>query len=313
MEIKYQPYRMGGSALISALFIMTLIAIIATSLISKVQLSIYRTSLIIKHDQLTLAADAALFWAVDRLLDSKQEYKAIDNNGKIIDYPKKLETIYPQVKIRSALYDLQAKFNLNNLQDTNYRPTFYGILEQVLPALDANAKKKIVDATTNFISYTYQTENGLDSWFNLYLKSNPAYYPSHQPMQNSSEFRLVFGVTAKIYQAMLPYITALPEVTPINLLTAPRELLKCLGHGLNEVQVNEIIKLRKQKKPAELFAILPQLAEKYAINATQITLESMYFIVITTTSIDDMTFTSYTVLKRMKDNHGKVSIKRVRI
>ncbi|MFZ4077782.1 MAG: type II secretion system minor pseudopilin GspK, partial [Legionellaceae bacterium] len=52
-----------GSALISALFLMTLVAIGATAMSSRLQLDIYRTRLILTSDALSLASEAVTFWA----------------------------------------------------------------------------------------------------------------------------------------------------------------------------------------------------------------------------------------------------------
>jgi len=126
-------------------------------------------------------------------------------------------------------------------------------------------------------------------------------------MQNISEFRLVYGVTAKLYQAMQPYITALPEVTAININTASKTVLKCLGNGLNELQVNDLLDAREEKGITELAKINPIL-KTLNVPAEQITFESNYFLSVATTSIDDSRLTVYTVMKRSKNKKNEVSV-----
>jgi general secretion pathway protein K len=58
---------MNGSALISALFIMTLIAIAATAMTLRLQLDIYRTRLLLTTNKQHYAAQFATFWAIDTL------------------------------------------------------------------------------------------------------------------------------------------------------------------------------------------------------------------------------------------------------
>ncbi len=127
-------------------------------------------------------------------------------------------------------------------------------------------------------------------------------------MQNISEFRTVFGVHAALYEALLPNITVLPEVTPINLNTAPPALLMSLGDGLKKNDANELIKIR-DKKEIKNMAEFDQILNKFNIPQAEITLISNYFLSIATTTIDDMTLQSYTVFKRDKDKTGKLSIK----
>lgn len=62
---------MKGSALLTALFIMTLVAIVATAMSTKVQLDIYRTRLILTHDKLYFASQAVTFWSMGQLADKK--------------------------------------------------------------------------------------------------------------------------------------------------------------------------------------------------------------------------------------------------
>ena len=57
----------NGSALLSALFIMTLIAIAATAMSTRLQLDIYQTRMTINSDKLYLASDVVKFWAMEQL------------------------------------------------------------------------------------------------------------------------------------------------------------------------------------------------------------------------------------------------------
>jgi general secretion pathway protein K len=62
-----------GSALISALFIMTLVAIAATAMSTRLQLDIYRTRLTLITDKLYLASQYVTFWAMSELTYSKKK------------------------------------------------------------------------------------------------------------------------------------------------------------------------------------------------------------------------------------------------
>ncbi len=98
-----------GSALLSALFIMTLVAIAATAMSTRLQLDIYRTSLMLNSDKLYLASQAVSNWAMDMLSTKKNFYKALHDNGEVAIFPSSLQNIYPDVIIKGNLYDLQAR------------------------------------------------------------------------------------------------------------------------------------------------------------------------------------------------------------
>lgn len=296
-----------GSALITALFIMTLVAIVATAMSTRLQLDIYRTRLTQNSDRLYLASQAVTFWAMDRLMDENQPLISLDQSGKILNFPEKLQNVYPGAITTGSLYDLQAKFNLNDVTDKTYLPVFYGLLTQALPNLDPQEHKLILDATVNWIVGSTAASTGHDEWFDRYSKQKPVYFPGYQLMQSVSEFRTVLGVNAALYQALLPSITVLPEVTPININTAPLALLMSLGDGLSKHDANELIKIRNKKEITNMADFDP-IIDKFNIPKAEITLSSNYFLSIATTTIDGITLLNYTVIKRSKDQNGKVSI-----
>ncbi|AHE67167.1 general secretion pathway protein K [Legionella oakridgensis ATCC 33761 = DSM 21215] len=240
MQDKSSPQ--SGSALLSALFIMTLVAIAATAMSTRLQLDIYRTRLTITSDKLHLASQAVTFWAMDKL--SKKETILLPIEG--LKFPQEFATIYPQLVTKGRLYDLQARFNLNNLQDAKHQASFYRLLEILLKKTSDAQRKTIVRATQNWIT-PYRPDSGHDEFQAFYLQQNPPYLPSHQLMKSVSEFRLLHGVDSQIYQTLSPYVIALPETTPININTAPLPVLMTLGNGLNQSQVNEIIQARGEE------------------------------------------------------------------
>lgn len=292
-----------GSALLSALFIMTLVAIAATAMTTRLQLDIYRTRLTINSDKLYLASQIVAFWAMSELNDNKQFIQA-DAHGKIADLPSKLANLYPNTQIRGELYDLQARFNINNLVDKKFQSSFVKLLTSKPADLDPNQAKIITLDTISWLSI-YQPSLNNSELFSYYLKQKPPYYPSQQLMQHVSEFRLVRGVTAKLYQSLFDYLTALPETTAININTAAKPILMTLGNGLNEEQLSELMKVREKKGISDLKTINP-LLQKLNIRGEQITIESQYFMSVAYATADDLSLSTYTILKRTKDKQGKV-------
>jgi len=291
-----------GSALLSALFIMTLVAIAATAMSMRLQLDIYRTRLTITSNKLYLASQAVTFWAMDSLGEQDKRFMTSGAGGKLADFPKQLQSIYPDVLITGGLYDLQARFNLNNLQDKKFQPVFLRLLENSLTQSKATTRQLLVKATQHWVS-PHQPEQGEDQFLAYYLQQKPQYLPGFQPMHSVSEFRLIRGVTAEIYQELLPNITTLPEKTTININTAPKILLRTLGNGLTESQVNELIEARGKKGIATLNET-SLLLQKLGVPKTQITLESQYFLSIAVTATNDLSLTNYTIIKRTKNKTG---------
>ena len=291
-----------GSALLSALFLMTLVAIAATAMSTRLQLDIYRTRLFIQSDKLSLASQAVGYWAMASLASPKTKLRLLDSEGRVLNYPNSLKNIYPGVKIQGSLYDLQGRFNLNNLQNKSFQPMFLRLLKNNVKKADMKALQYIVNATENWVS-PYQPARGQDAFMTYYYQQKPPYMPGYQPMLSVSEFRTVAGVNAPIYEALLPMITALPTVTPINLNTVSPSLLRILGNGLNNEQTEAIIEMRQEKgqlEPKDLVL----LSSKYNIPIDQISIQSDYYLSVSIVTSAEFTLKHYTVLHRVKDRKG---------
>lgn len=289
-----------GSALLSALFLMTLVAIAATAMSMRLQLDIYRTNLSLQSDKLYLSTEAVSFWAIGELLDANKHFTASDDQGKVANFPKQMAGLSPGIQIRGALYDLQGKFNLNNLTDQNYYPLFLRLINGLGTKLPVNDQEKIVIATRQWVS-PYSPGRGSDAFINYYWQQKPPYYPSNQLLQSVSEFRLVLGVSAKIYEIAIPYIVVLPDTTPININTAPKKVLMALGGGLSEANAEEIITARGQHGITDLTE-LSILLDKMHIRRDQVTIDSQFFLSVAEVSNGTSRLISYVVLKRGKED-----------
>jgi general secretion pathway protein K len=286
-----------GSALISALFIMTLVAIAATAMSTRLQFDIYRTHLTVSSDQLYLATQAVTFWGMSTINDEGVRFKRYHEEGKIISFPAKYQRLYPDITIGGDVYDLQAFFNVNNLQDKKFHPLFFRLLEQTFNQKGNANPKALLLAIYHWIS-PYQPRRNHD---------NHPFFPSNQPMRSVSELLLVPGFNNEIYQTLLPSISALPEVTPININTAPKWLLSCLGNGLSETQVNELIDERGKNGFTNIGKAV-KILQKLDIPNDQITTESNYFLIVATATSDNLNLTSYTIIKHRKDPQGNMTM-----
>ncbi|MBL7481004.1 type II secretion system minor pseudopilin GspK [Legionella bononiensis] len=306
-----QPHnKTRGGALLTALFIMTLVAIVATAMSTRLQLDIYRTRLIIIHDKLYLASQAVTFWSLGELNNKKNKFIKVDDQGMVDAFPKNRESIYPQVTLSGGLYDLQARFNLNNLVDKKFTLPFINLLGMVDSNANSMDKINLAMALKNWLM-TYDLSRGKDIYTSYYHSQKPAYNPSHQLMKSRSEFRLVKDVTAPLFLALEPYITVLPETTPININTAPKKLLMSLGNGLSDAQSNELIMARGETGIEDLKDI-DELIKKIDLPSEQITIESKYFLSVAFAKSDEFKLVIYTLMQRDKDKKGTITVSIIR-
>lgn len=299
-----------GSALLTALFIMTLVAIVATAMSTRLQLDIYRTRLLVTHDKLYLASQAMLFWAFNELSTKENKFSQANVQGMVSTYPKNLAHIYKGVTLTGGLYDVQGKLNINNLVEKRALILFINLLKQVYAKSNDKDKINLALTVQDWLS-AYDLSRGKDIYTSYYLAQKPPYYPSHQLMKSPSEFRLLKNVSADVNQAIQPFITVLPESTPINLNTASKKILMALGDGLTESQVVELIHARGSKGINNRKRLGP-LLQKFNIPPEQVTIESQYFLSKAHVKSEDLNLVVYVLLKKEKDNKGKITVSVIR-
>lgn len=300
-----------GSALLTALFIMTLVAIVATAMSTRLQLDIYRTRLLVAHDKLYFASQAVMFWAFNELdkNDNKLLHGRPKSNALLRSYPNNMHGLYKGVTLSGGLYDVQGKLNLNNLVEKKGLPPFINLIHHIYPKSNDKDIISLALALQDWLS-DYDLDKGNDNYMAYYTAQNPPYYPSHQLMKSASEFRLIKGVTAKMNDTVQPYITVLPESTPININSAAKKILASLGNGLDEHQLEELVTARG--KGFKTMKKVTPLLQKFNIPNNQIAIESTYFLSKAEAKNEDFSLTVYVLLKREKSPKGKIKVSVVR-
>lgn len=299
--------KIRGGALLTALFIMTLVAIVATAMTLRLQVDIYRTRMMIMHDNLYLASQGVTFWALDSLTNPHNLFTHANLQGMVSTFPPNKATIYDKVQLSGEIYDLQSRININNLIEKASFPLFLNLMNHLHVKINKKDRFGLVLAIHHWIS-PYDLDRGKDEYMDYYLAQKPPYYPSHQLMVSPSELRLVKGVSAPLYQQIQPFITALPEVTATNINTAPKIILMSLGNGLSEKQANKIIAARKEKG-INPFQDINKLLNQLNISTNQLTIESHYFLSVAHAHQDSNDLTVYTLFKRSRDEKGKIVVR----
>ncbi|MFA6303703.1 MAG: type II secretion system minor pseudopilin GspK, partial [Legionella sp.] len=261
------------------------------------------------HDKLYLASEAVTFWALNELNNANNTFTKPIKGDLVAQFPDKMSNIVPQITIGGSLYDLQSRYNINSISDLKYLLTFLNLVKATNPALSNPEANALTLAVRDWIS-AYDPSKGKDALTSYYVSQKPAYYPSHQLLTSASELRLIKGINLQIYQALEPYLTALPETTLININTASKKVLKSLGNGLNETQINDIMQARADTGIGE--KELNELVLKLNLPNDQITIESNYFLSVSYAKMDEFSLVVYSVINRSKDNKKKIIVRLIR-
>lgn len=307
--IKY-PLRATGSALIVALLIMTLVAIAATMMIMQQQTEIQRTSLVLNNDRMYLYGKAVENWAIT-VLDTDLQQAQSQNDAQSDELSKTAIDILPKsfneitvdnaYKISGRIEDLQGKFNLNMVDDKKSQAAFSRLVMAVDPDLEKEQADAIASAVHDWVAKPKPPQtNGTqqqptttqataeiattpaNSAINKFYtqKRHPPYRAAQAPMASASELRLVKGITPELYLRLLPFVTALPEKTAVNINTASSPVIASLGDGIDLQSAMSLVQNRGDQPFDSLDEFYnDDTIQNANIPKDSITMNSSYFLV----------------------------------
>lgn len=218
----YKTSQQNGSAILTALFIVALVVILATAMVTRFHNIVRNTQYLQAQAKLYHQNQAAIEWAVLKLKT------AVQQDGTVKDtLPLSWQATLPEgLQIQANLVDAQDKFNLNSLASYEYFQPFVRLLSLTNPDLNQDDQTKIA----------------IEIFIRLHLNGGLAAY-----FWRKQDLLSVKGMTKKIYQNIEPYITSLPDTTPINLNFASDKVIECLDPQLTSAIAERIINERKLK------------------------------------------------------------------
>ena len=239
MVIKQQQ----GVALITALMIVAIAVILASSLLEDLYLERQRTYNIINNEQAYLYTLGAEIIAAKGLSFDHKNNK-FDSLNEIWAQPT---PPYPVEggHISAVLEDLQGRFNLNNLApalNNNYQLDL-DRFKRLLSTLELDPK--LADAVVDWLDDDMTTTIPDGAEDDHYMSLLKPYRTANGLMASPSELRSVKGFNEKeVYETIEPFICALPVVSSININTAKAEMLQSISADITASDVQSIINYR---------------------------------------------------------------------
>jgi general secretion pathway protein K len=292
------PNRERGVALITAVLVVALAAIIATSMMQRQNFDTQRTANIIHRDQAIAYALGAEHWAgVELSKDAEiNNYDHLKENWAYELPPLPIDGGY----ITGRLQDLQGRFNLNSILDPLQAERFMRLCQAI------NVEPDFIPALQDWIDRDTETrEDGAED--ESYTLLDPPYRAANRFLADTSELLLVKGVSLEDYNILTFYISALPGNSDINVNTASPQLLQSLTYDLTPADVERIIGLRDAQpyKNIDLFVEDKTFAGK-EINEEHLTVSSQYFLLTANVMLGDAPLTLQSVLSR--STTGKITV-----
>ena len=287
--------RERGVALITAVLVVAIAAIIATSMMSRQNFDTRRTANIIHWDQAAAYALGAEQWAAIELgKDARQNN--FDHLNEIWAHdlpPLPIEG----GSVNGKLDDLNGRFNLNSVLD----PIQAERLGRLCQSL--NIDPAFIPALQDWIdSDTEVRENGAED--DSYTMLNPPYRAANRYLADSSELLLVRGVSVQDYNTLSFYITALPVESGINVNTASPLLIQSLTRDVTLADVERIVGMRAESPYQDIkdFVGDPAFAGK-EIKEDHLSTGSQYFLLTADVLLGDAPLTLQSVLSRTVDGN----------
>ncbi|MCW8830848.1 MAG: type II secretion system minor pseudopilin GspK [Gammaproteobacteria bacterium] len=296
-----------GVALITALLIVALATVISVELSTRLQLDIRRTSNVIASDQAMLYLMEAEYWS-RRILKSDREDNDFDHLGE--DWAMEIPPLPVEGgSIQGKLSDLQACFNLNSLyQDNKKNILAQDRFKRLMQYLEEPTGADLSQAIIDWIDTNPDTEIPDGAEDGYYLNLERPYRNAGQAIQSLSELRLIKGFEedASIQQSK-DWLCAFGLDAPINVNTAPAEVLKSLAANIGDDTVANIIEQRKEEPSETLQGFLSTYKLSEIIKETDgLSVSSDYFLLETEANIGQARTLMYSIIQRNKDGETEV-------
>jgi general secretion pathway protein K len=256
----------------------------------------------VRNNQAELYAGGSVIWAKDYLRNDWIKQK---KDKRVDELPVKSPVNDVNgYSISSTISDAQGRFNLNNVTKPEWQSSFIRLINLVDPNVSQGDASAIALATVDWL-----TPGARDNEFTRYYAELPVpYRPAHALMADPGELRLVKGVTPELFTALKPYITALPEVTPINPQSAEAPVLALLSATMSLQTAQSIHELLVKAPPPNMAAFMAlDVIKNHHVQESQATLTSNYFLVSTEVEIEHQRILLYTLLQRLPGS-GKADI-----
>ncbi len=219
-----------GLALVTVLWVLMLLALIAASFIRTTRTEVNLTRNLIVNAEAEALADAGLYQAVLALLDpDKNRRWRVDSRAYRFDFHDGVVSI--------SIQDEGGKIDLNKGKDRHLEGLF-----MLVGGVDGDEAAALVDALVDF-----RDEDDLHRLHGAedddYHKAGLPYGAKDAPFAAVEELTQVMGMTHQLYERVAPYLTVYSERPQVDLLSAPREVLLAVPE-VHPVEVEYLLEER---------------------------------------------------------------------
>lgn len=288
-----------GMALIIGLMLVAMATLVAATLAFNIKLDQRRAQSLLTTQQSRQLALAAESWAAEILRDDLQN-SSTDHLGE--EWAMQLPPVPAEgFLVQGLLEDMQGRFNLNNLVGPDGKPDEASILQfqRLLVALQIDPR--LAGIMSDWIDPDIQAGFPDGAEDDFYTGSDIPYRTPNTYISALTELQAVQGVDDEIFRKLLPYVSALPPGTQLNVNTAPPPVLQSLSDSIDIFQAETLAAEAAEEGFPDLQAF-QTLIEGDALQS--LSLSSDYFRLTVRVTIGTYSLTMYSLLFR--DPAGQV-------
>jgi general secretion pathway protein K len=234
--------RQRGVALLTAILVVAVATVLATNLLWLGTLDQRRTASALATDQALQYMLGAEAWVGDILREDLEQSPDSDDLGEIwaaeID-PLPIEGGF----IYGRIYDLQGRFNLNNLVGSDGEDELMvEQFERLLQSLELDPR--LAGAVVDWIDPDFEPRFPNGGEDDAYARATPPYRAANGMITSPTELMAIEGFTREAYELLAPHVTALPSGTRLNVNTATNYVLASLSDDIDLNLANSMIEER---------------------------------------------------------------------
>jgi len=266
--------RQRGVAIVLAMGVVALAAMAATAMMVTQSTWSRAAELTAAHAQAQTLVLAGADWARAVLSDDRR----LSNVDHLAE-PWALRLPPMSVEggeLAGQIQDQQGLFNLNNLVkggkvDLAQLAHFRRLLSTLgLPAELEGTLADWIDADGE-----PQPQGGAED--DVYMALQPPYLAANRPLTDLAELALVRGFDDNVRSRLRRFVSALPVFTPVNVNTAPPEVLAAIIEGLGLDGARDLVAKRERTYFRDRTELLRQLPTGVLVAAADISFSSEYF------------------------------------
>ena len=311
-----------GAALLTAMIIVTLVATMASAMVWRQYRAVQIEAAERARAQASWILQGSLDWArlilredarADRDAQRRGE-PAVDHLGEVWAVPlaeARLSTFLaadknnaddgPEAFLSGSLQDAQTRYNLRHLLGGKVVPPLeQKVLERLV--VSSGAAPGTAALIISKLRSAYAAKGEAEG-------QSASGDKAEIPLQPKNIAQLAwFGLSANTIERLSPLLTLLPMATPVNLNSAPREVIAALFDGMDLASAERLVQARQSKPLSKLEETADFFPKGVVVDKERASVNSAFFIVNGRLRLEERVLEEKSLVQRRGTDHMEIIV-----